>query len=136
MPKPKFAANRITTEAREFDLGDVLSVTTGCLLSPRHMAGVYDILNFMTGDNLFTHQLPRASRECEPVLLLQHPQLAGIDASGVNGENHLAWLAEQKAKFGDRLSVEPCGPDVHERIDPMSELAETVHPDKIVTAQL
>lgn len=44
---------------RNFHLGDILSVTTGCLLSPRRMEGVYDILNFMTADNLFTHQLGR-----------------------------------------------------------------------------
>jgi hypothetical protein len=120
------------SEAREFDLGDVLSVTTGCLVSPRHMAGIYDILNFMTGDDLMTHQIPRACRECEPVLLLQHPQLAGVDASGVTPANHEAWLAEQKRQFGERLSIEPCGPGVHERIDPLSELAEKIHPSKIL----
>lgn len=120
------------SEARNFDLGDILSVTTGCLLSPRHMSGIYDILNFMTGDNLMTHQLPRACRECEPVLLLQHPQLAGVDASGVTSENHLARLAAWKAEFGESLPVEPCGPGVHERIDPLSELAEKVHPSKII----
>lgn len=124
------------TEARDFDLGDILTVTTGCLLSPRHMDGVYDILNFMTGDNLFTHQLPRASRECAPVLLLQHPQLAAVDAESITPENCLAKLAQWKAKFGETLSVEPCGPDVHERIDPLSELAEKVSPDRIVTVKL
>lgn len=49
-------------EGKRFHLGDVLSITTGHLLSPRHMEGVYEILNHMTGDQLFTHQLPRASR--------------------------------------------------------------------------
>jgi hypothetical protein len=37
---------------RPFHLGDVLTITTGRLVSPRHMDGVYDVLNFMTGDNL------------------------------------------------------------------------------------
>ena len=46
---------------REFPLGVVLSITTGKLLCP--IGDVYDILNFLTGDNLFTHQLPRAMRE-------------------------------------------------------------------------
>lgn len=119
--------------ARDFDLGDILSVTTGRLVSPRHMTGVYDILNFMTGDNLFTHQLPRASRECEPVLLLQHPQLKAIDADPPGITDWAAWLDEQKAIYGDTLPVEPCGPRVHERIDPLSELAEMVHPDRIIT---
>lgn len=124
------------SEARDFDLGDILSITTGLLVSPRHMEGIYEILNFMTGDNLYTHQIPRARRECGPVLLLQHPQLADLDASGVGPDNHVAWLAEQKAKFGHRLPVEPCAPGVHERIDPLSELAETIHPDQIAIIRL
>jgi hypothetical protein len=60
---------------KEFSLGDVLSITTGRLLSERHMDGVYDILNWMTGDNLYTHQLPRDGKACEPWLIEQYPQL-------------------------------------------------------------
>lgn len=58
-----------------FHISDVLSITTGRLVSNRHMDGVYDILNFLTGDNLYTHQLPRASRECEAWLRTQFPKL-------------------------------------------------------------
>jgi hypothetical protein len=45
---------------RTFDLGDVLSITTGRLVSQRGMDGIYDVLNFMTGDDLMTHQLPKS----------------------------------------------------------------------------
>lgn len=58
-----------------FHVGDILSITTGRLLSPSGIDGVYHILNFMTGDNLFTHQLPRASDQCEPSLCTQFPLL-------------------------------------------------------------
>lgn len=119
-------------ETRNFHIGDILSITTGCLVSPRHMEGVYDILNFMTGESLFTHQLPRVASEAEPVLLAQHPQLADADASGVTPENHQAWLEAAVAKYGKELPVKPMTADDHERIDPLSELAEKVHPDKIV----
>lgn len=37
---------------KAFHIGDVLTVTTGRLVSPRHMYGVYEILNFLTGDRL------------------------------------------------------------------------------------
>lgn len=60
---------------KEFSLGDVLSITTGRLLSERRIDGVYDILNWMTGDDLFTHQLPRAGKACQPWLVEQYPQL-------------------------------------------------------------
>lgn len=49
-------------ETKSFHIGDVLSAMTGTLVSPRHIGGVYDVLNWMTGESLMTHQLPRASR--------------------------------------------------------------------------
>lgn len=64
-----------TQQTKDFHLGDVLSITTGVLVSFRSMEGIYDILNFMTGDDLFTHQLPRATDECKPHLLEQFPEL-------------------------------------------------------------
>jgi len=116
---------------KRFHLGDVLSVTTGRLLSPRHMAGVYEILNHMTGDSLFTHQLPRASRECEPFLRQQFPALADETAADVTRENHREWLAAAVVKHGEWFDVEPLPEHAHEFIDPISELAERVHPDRI-----
>lgn len=117
---------------RWFDLGDILSVTGEKLVSPRLVAGVYDILNYMTGESLYTHQLPRVCKEARPVLLFQHPQLAEVDDSSVNGDNWQQWLHEQKQRFGDTLPVKPMNANEHERIDPLSELAEKVHPNKIV----
>lgn len=118
--------------ARDFHIGDVLSITGDKLVSPRLIEGVYDILNFMTGDNLYTHQLPRAMRECRPYLLQRHPQLADVDESTVTEETWRAWLDEQIARFGETLPVSPLPEHAHEVIDPMSELAEKVHPDRII----
>ena len=53
---------------KAFHYSDVLRVTTGRLVSTRHMDGVYDILNYLCSDSLFTHQLPRAEKESEPWL--------------------------------------------------------------------
>ena len=111
-------------ESREFHLGDILSITTGRLVSPRHVEGIYDILNFMTRDNLFTHQLPRACDECKPYLLGQHPQLKEVDASKVGRDNWQEWLAEQVTAFGEHLSVEQIPMDDHAEKDPIDELRE------------
>jgi hypothetical protein len=121
---------------RTFHLGDILSITTGCLVSPRHMDGVCDILNWMTGDSLFTHQLPRACDECSGPLLAQHPDLAVIvppesfgDGTKDSAEEAVnRWLAEQVAIYGETREVAPLGDDDHTRIDPLTEL-RMIKPD-------
>ena len=118
--------------AREFHLGDILSISTGCLVSPRHMEGIYDILNYMTGDNLFTHQLPRASDECQPYLLEQMPWLVDVELgadAGAEGWDWEAWLLCQVAEHGEYHPVHPIPIDDHDVIDPIVEL-ERMMPNK------
>lgn len=139
--------------AKTFPLGTVLSVTTGLLLSPDGIGGVYEILNHMTGDNLYTHQLPRVSRECEPHLLRQFPVLSSPEMQFAaaelkemlntpSGEANpgalcVGWLSKlTSGRYGiqvpEQFDVEQLAPGEHYEIDPMSELAEMVHPSKIV----
>lgn len=116
---------------KTFHLGDVLTITTGRLVSPRHMEGVYDILNWMTGDNLMTHQLPRACDECAGPLLAQHPDLAAVTVpvefgDGSEGSAQRAvdeWLAAQVTAFGETREVAPLSTEDHTRIDPFDEFA-------------
>ena len=118
------------TATRTFHLGDVLSVTTGRLVSPSHMDGIYGVLNWMTSDDLMTHQLPRAIDECQGPLLAQHPDLAAIempdDFGGKEGVDR--WLAEQVARYGETREVAPLTDGGHARIDPITELRQ-MRPD-------
>ena len=124
--------------SKDFDLGDILSITTGKLVSPRYMEGIYDILNYMTDDNLFTHQLPRAMRECREPLLTQHPELAEVDLpNDIEPDAAIfTWLDEQKAIYGQELPVWQLGTDgvgSHERRDPLAELADMIGPERVVS---
>lgn len=116
--------------SRSFHLGDILTVATGSLVSPRHMDAVYDLCNFMTGDNLYTHQLPRAAQECQAEIYRQHPDLRDVvvpDFSTVPRDRVdravSDWLAEQVARFGEYRDVVPLAAGDHTRIDPLAELA-------------
>jgi hypothetical protein len=114
-----------------FETGVVLSITTGKLLC--EMGRVYDILNYMTGDNLFTHQLPRVVQECKPILLQQHPELATIDANEVNKDNWQECLASYVEQVGDLLEVLPIMDDnVHEAIDPIEEAVAMMGEDRVM----
>lgn len=122
-------------ETREFHIGDVLSVTTDRLVSPRRMEGIYDILNFMAGESVYTHQIPRVGLEAAKTLVQQHPFLSDINAKDISKENWRDWLDEIIAKYGERLMIAPMTQDQHERIDPLSELAEMFHPDQIIVVE-
>lgn len=140
-----------------FHISDVLSVTTGRLVPSRHMDGIYEILNFLTGDNLFTHQLPRAMRECEPWLKTQFPQLMADSpsmASSIKGlEGMLAVTPKEKDKIGkvctqwvkdvqdkfklpEMLPVYEMGAEMHTQIDPLEELEAMVGKDKVIAVNL
>ncbi len=118
------------TEGREFPLSDILSVTTERLLSRRHMDGLYDLLGYMTGESLFTHQLPRANDACKPVLLAQHPQLEGVTLpEGIDAPDIMAWLANAEREYGETLLVQPLSFWEHQ--NPIEELCDMVGSEKV-----
>lgn len=111
---------------RQFHISDILTITTGYLVSSRHMEGVYDILNYMTGDELFTHQIPRAMEVCVPELLKQHHDLIGVDASGLNAKTISEWIAVQEKRYGNIRNVEPLTAGMYEHRNPIIELKEMI----------
>lgn len=122
----------MTTKA--FPTSAVLSVLTGVLLGK--IDGVYEVTTFMAGESVFTHQIPRVSREAVPVILAMHPDLEPViaEAEQVTPENWQQWLTTWTDRYGDEIAVPIMNIAEHERIDPLSELAEIVHPSKIIVA--
>ena len=136
-----------------FHISDVLSVTTERLVSSRHMDGIYEILNFLTGDNLFTHQLPRAMDECRPWLRSTFPnlmkdspgmpeRLADLDRrinATQQDREHIAmairdWIEDLRIamKLPERLPVYELGADMHTRVDPIQEAQAMVGNDRVL----
>jgi hypothetical protein len=126
------------SRSEEFHLGDILTVTTGRLVSPRHIDGVYVILNYMTGDNLFTHQLPRAMYQCAPLLLEQHPFLRDVEVpENFEGKDHVdAWLHEQVANYGEWHHVHPIILAQRPIVDPIEEFIDMVGEEKIIVVEM
>jgi hypothetical protein len=128
---------------RFFPLGEVLSVTTGrCCCE---MSGIYEILNHVTGDNLFTHSIPRAIIFAAPLILKQYPELAtaGTEAEmqRLSDEVKLAkqpmagvrkWLSGLKLRTEYEMASHA---DVWLSIDPLAELEGMVGKEKIVVVR-
>jgi hypothetical protein len=123
------------SETKEFPTADVLSCVTGRLMGD--IGGVYEVLNWMTGGSVYTHQIPRISREAQAVMRKLRPDLEAAisEAKQVTPENYREWLAVWTDRYGPTITVPRMDHDQHERIDPLSELVEKVHPDRIVVVK-
>lgn len=114
---------------KEFDIGDVLSVTTLKLVSSRGMDGVQDLLSFMAGYPVFTHQIPRIGPVCKTRLLEQFPQLNDIEDSSIpsgSKEDIFEWVAQQAEKYGRTFTVTTLAPDTCPMVDPVKELHDVL----------
>jgi len=121
------------TATRLYALADILTMTTGRLLAPRGMDAVYDLANWMTDDNLMTHQLPRAIKVCGPALLEQLPHLRGVEPPAtIDATDIPSWIADAEREYGETLPVAPLPSGVWEYRDPIEELTEMVGPEKII----
>lgn len=125
------------TDTKSFDLGTVLTVTAGRLLTD--IDNLYNILGFMTGESLFAHQLPRASVACKEPLLEKFPKLAEITVPEKSdtfdtAKKIMAWLDTQTVTYGNTFDVTPL--ENFEHKNPLTELTEmTDKPVVVVVAE-
>lgn len=118
------------SDSRSFPLADVLSITTGRLLPRRHMDGMYELLGYMTGQDLYTHQLGVAADRCGPALREQHPLLNALTPPP-SGDlaDLMAWLVEAERVHGEALLVRPLADWV--RRDPIEDACDMVGAEKV-----
>lgn len=137
-----------TTANKTFTLEQMLSITTGRLCCG--MDDVYQILNHITGDNLFTHALPRAAKFAAPLLLADHPELTPanaclgkldgwvkVDRTERKTECVKMWITELRMMFpeiGKTFEVRSYA-DAWLSIDPIAELESMVGKGKIAVIQ-
>lgn len=112
-------------EVRLFTLGQILNITTG-IFCTRDFGDVYDILNFLTQDDLYTTQLGNAKDETVPYILEQHPALKVItaamlltDCEGLLppacAERVFSNVATLVKAYGDSFALHPIHLEDHEQ---------------------
>lgn len=124
---------------KTFGIGPILTVTTGSLMCD--LGDLYGILGWLTGEDLMTHQLPRASREAEGPLCEWFPDLATVTVpewsalpgwGGMSDDQKRAniesWLADLGSKVGAEREVPRLNADDHTSIDPLAE-TQMMRPD-------
>ncbi len=136
---------------RAFPLDEVLSVTTGRLVAARGIQAIYDILEFFCQQPLFTHQLPKACRNCRPWIFREHPELDSSRADWKSALRALDYRLE-RAHDNERTGIvadwvimvrtslnlreiyelRPIPPGENGPTDPIADLRDLVGPDKMV----
>lgn len=118
----------------KFTTGEIISAGLGKLCC--EMDRVYAIMNYLTGDNLFTHQLPRAFHACNAWVKQQHPWLNELDETKCNKDTYRAWLADAELRFGTEHELEPLPFGQWRSCDPVSELIQlTENKDNIIVVK-
>jgi len=131
-------------KTKQFSLRTLLTVTTGRLLTEpkgekdNGIADLYEVLDWMTSDSGFTHQLGRFDEECKPWLLRWFSEFGLAEACLDKLDQWIsrtrdkpdapvdAWLAELQllfpGKFHAYYDVPRIPQDDHERKHPWDEL--------------
>lgn len=129
-----------------FTLGQVLTVTTTRLVCD--IDDLYKILSHITGDSIYTHQIPRALRFAGPLLIAAHPELAvasaclasldrwvAADKTEKKTECAMMWLTELRMMFPNiqrEYEIES-REDAWLSLDPIKELIGMVGENKVMT---
>ncbi len=126
----------------------MLSVMTGRLVC-QPFALVHEALDFLTGDQLFTHQIPRAFDAVSPVVLAAHPELSKVSVARldellepVKGDKDAtwkacqSWVAEMGALLGrDSFDLTPIAKFEHK--NPIAEAVEMMGgPERVAVVTL
>ena len=132
---------------KQFHIGAIISIVDGRLVGKNRMNDVREILNYMTDDSLFTHQLLRAGTECAPILVnalgatIDFDQIkTSLDEVMKNstddnrGDKIGEWLEQQAELYGALHNVPKC--TNYEAKDSLAELAEMIPPEKIIVATI
>lgn len=116
---------------REFPTLVILSIVTGSLVC--EFDKVHEAIEWMAGEPVWTHQLPRVSREIQAAMLVRRPELAAAvaEAEHVTHDNYRDWVARWVERYGETMTVERLSATQHASKNPIAELTEMA-PDKPV----
>lgn len=132
------------TGTRQFPIADVVTVYTGYLLAP--IEGMYSLLSYLTGETIYTHQIPRAVEQVRPWLEQQQPWLSAAGgyversrrafvAEHGEGADKAPWAASVLRHLNLYMSLVPLSPlpgEQQQRHDPIEEAIEMLGGDGVI----
>jgi hypothetical protein len=116
----------------EFHPGTVVSIIRGQMLSPGGLPAIQAALQHIVQGKVYQHQIGRVLEEAAPWVARQHPALAAFVFRGDAASDPAALFAALERQFGPSVPVQPIPQEVHERLDPVTELEAAIGPDRVI----
>ena len=92
---------------KKFHIGTVLSISTTIHVDPNGFHAIHEAFEYLAGGPIWTHELAYYWDEFSAEVIRQHPQLEGVDASGLDEHSLPRWISQQSKRFGQELELEP-----------------------------
>ena len=93
-------------QTKEFPTEAVVSAVSGIMLVD-DFGEIYEVLNFLLEDNLFTHELPAACDRARPYIYARYPWMADLDLPPGNLTALNATMSHVIAEHGPTLTLTP-----------------------------
>lgn len=120
---------------RTFDTLDVISAVRGVLVSPRGMDAVYDVLGFLHGRSLWTHELPNAGRQAELAVTVAYPWIGTLDTDAVTTENWREWGSDVLRVHPPTVALVPLAASGFIGRSPIETAVEAFGEDRVVVIE-
>lgn len=124
---------RETVEHREFATEAVVSAITGRLIC--EIGAVYEVLSYLHGRSLYTHELPEAMRAALRCAALP-AWLAALDHAHVTRDNWQAWRGALIAAHGPTVSLTPIKWSALAERSPIETAVEMFGEDRVIVAEV
>lgn len=107
--------------AKSFPVPVIVSATHRHLLCDSGFSSVHELIEWVCGEPVWTHQIPRVFESVRDGVFRQHPQLRIFSSGGCDETNWQKYRDEAIRLFGESLKIEHGSAAGYEPIHPLDE---------------
>ena len=113
-------------EKRTFDFATMISIISGRMFTS--MEKLYDALNFLTQETIYTHQIPKILPPSAKHILKTYPELEDIGKDVIiNSEEEAERFIKSLSQiFGNEFTLEPMSDEEYSHTDPFEDLKDLI----------
>lgn len=104
-----------------FPLAAVLSILLDKILIPQ-ISEIRTLCSFLTGAQIYSHQISRAVTECIDELKKQCPQFDHLNRNEISRENAEKWVKQKEKEFGSTVLLTPITKKYFNFDDPIGDM--------------